>query len=171
MAVFYYSTNGDRWNECSAGSATARGDADEATVEEEPINIVEGKQDARTAGDNKNMNKNKGKNNKEKKRGQDNCLKYCRDKCCKDNGGSRLCNSDSELECRADCFMEINCNWKEAKKLLERRREDSSSGSRRDRNKKRWKKKDKRKKKKSKKGGRSTHRRRLQVSRNMRACS
>lgn len=169
MAVFYYSTNGDNWDECSAGSATARGD--DESVAEEPIDVVEEEPEARTNGNNKDKSKNKNKKNNNKggnknknakKGSQDNCLKYCRDKCCKDNGGNRLCNSDSELECRADCFMETNCDWEEAKKELEKRRKDNSSDSR-DRNNKKRKKKDKRKRKKSKKGGRSKSRR-LQVS-------
>jgi len=158
MAVFYYSTNGDQWDECSAGSAAARGE-DEA-VAEEPIDVVEEEPKARTNNNkNKKNNKKGGNKNKDGKAGgQDNCLKYCRDKCCKDNGGNRLCNSDSELECRADCFMETSCDWDEAKKELEKRRKDNSSRSR-DRNKKKQKKKDKRKRKKSKKGGRSKSRR------------
>lgn len=160
MAVFYYSTDGDKWDECSAGSASRADKKDKAAAEEKPVAVALA--EARKGG-NKNKNKNRNKDNNNKG-AEDNCLKYCRDKCCDDDGGRRLCNKSSELECRADCFVETQCNWEKAKKQLEKKRKgnDSSKSGSRDRDKKN--KNDKRKRKKSKKGGRSKKSRRLQVS-------
>lgn len=172
MAVFYYSTDGDRWAECSAGSASVRAEDDNAMVaieEKEPIIVILEDNTARGDDDDgddddEQLARTGGGGNKDKE-GETNCLKYCRDKCCKDNGGDRLCNEPKELECRADCFVETKCDWQEAKEELEkaRRKRDDDSDSR-DRNNKNQN--DKRKKKNSKKGGRDdkSKGRRLQVS-------
>lgn len=170
MAVFYYSTDGDRWAECSAGSASVRAEDDNNKVaieEKEPAIVILEDNSARgdDDDDDEQLARTGGGGGIKDKEGETNCLKYCRDKCCKDNGGDRLCNEPKELECRADCFVETKCDWEEAKEELEkaRRKRENDSDSR-DRNNKN--KNDKRKKKNSKKGGRNSKSkgRRLQVS-------
>ena len=165
MAVFYYSTDGDRWAECSAGSASVRAEDDNDEEKEPAIVILEDNAARGDDDDDEQLARTGGGGNKNKG-GQDNCLKYCRDKCCGGNGGDRLCNERNELDCRADCFIETKCDWKEAKDELEqaRRKRDNDSDSR-DRNNKN-NKNDKRRKKNSKKGGRDdkSKERRLQVS-------
>jgi hypothetical protein len=150
MAVFYYSTDGDRWAECSAGSASVRA---KEVGEKEPITVI--LEENATPGDDDDDEQlvRMGGGNKDKG-GESNCLKYCRDRCCSENGGDRLCNESKELECRAGCFEEAECDFEEARKELEeaRRKRDNDSDSRDRDNKK--KNDDKRKKKDSKKGGR-----------------
>ena len=158
MAVFYYSTDGDRWAECSAGSPSARAEDDSGNedVEEEKVFVILEENSAR--GDDDEQLTRTGGGNKDK----GTCLSFCREKCCNDNGGDRLCNEDGELKCRADCFSETICDWKEAREELEKARKKRDSDSR-DRN--NSNKNDKRKRKNSRKGGRNdkSKSRRLQV--------
>lgn len=154
MAVFYYSTDGDRWAECSAGSPSARAEDDSgnADVEEEKVFVILEENSARGDDDDDDEQLTRtGGGNKDKK-GETNCLKYCRDRCCTENGGDRLCGDPEEQACRADCFVETTCDWKEAREELEKDRKKRDSDSR-DRN--NSNKNDKRKRKNSRKGGRN----------------
>jgi len=164
MAVFYYSTDGDRWAECSAGSPSARAEDDSGNedVEEEKVFVILEENSARGDDDDDDEQLTRTGGGNKDKEGETNCLKYCRDRCCTENGGDRLCSDPEELECRADCFVETTCDWKEAREELEKDRKKRDSDSR-DRN--NSNKNDKRKRKNSRKGGRNNESkgRRLQV--------
>ena len=163
MAVFYYSTDGDRWAECSAGSPSARVEDDSGNedVEEEQVFVILEENSARgdDDDDDEQLTRTGGGNNNNE--GETNCLKYCRKKCCEDNGGDRLCSDPNELKCRSECFAENTCDWNKAREELEKARQERAGSDSRDRSSSN--KNDKRKRKNSRKGGRDSKSRRLQV--------
>lgn len=134
LAVFYYSTDGDNWAECSEGSMNFKRYGNDNNVERTNFGggvIMGNHKETYVPADIANHITRGGgavakrKNDKDLPIWETNCIKVCRKRCCVENDGEeRLCNMLSDKICRQECYDEEQCDKDEAKKELDRIKEE-----------------------------------------------